>query len=402
MIKFKNTAIVMGGNPTALGVVRELGRRGVHVICIDSIRNPIARYSKYCTYYDCPSFVYDHKRVLDFILKITGKLKAYPVLFPTNDYHIQFISRYRDILKSNCLLTTQNPQLATTLSNKIKLFKLAHKYKVRVPSTITILKTEDYEGQKHLFTFPCIIKPNVSSLYNMDRGAKAIQVNSQNELDDNLSKIKNKSKIVIQELIPGPDQLQYSSVVYIDKKGRIKAQFVTQKRRSYPVGFGVGGFVESCHFNQLNKISVRFLKQVGYTGIAEVEFKIDERTKLPYLIEVNTRTWAQNYLSDVCGIPFSFIAYCDASGMDIEFDTSYKPRIACVSLERDIISTFHYLRAGDLSLFEYILSLFRVRAIDMFSIDDMIPFFYYLFKLRIIKPELFILKKVTTIFRSKK
>ena len=58
-------------------------------------------------------------------------------------------------------------------------------------------------------------------------------------------------------------------------------------------------------------VSVRLLKSIRFTGIAEVEYKWDAAHEEFRLIEVNPRPWDQHRLGRATGNDLIYLAYCE-------------------------------------------------------------------------------------------
>jgi predicted ATP-grasp superfamily ATP-dependent carboligase len=54
---------------------------------------------------------------------------------------------------------------------------------------------------------------------------------------------------------------------------------------------------------------------MGFTGVAEVEYKWDASDREYKLIEVNPRPWDQHRLGAACGTDLIHLAYCDHAGL---------------------------------------------------------------------------------------
>jgi predicted ATP-grasp superfamily ATP-dependent carboligase len=56
------------------------------------------------------------------------------------------------------------------------------------------------------------------------------------------------------------------------------------------------------------------LRGAGWTGVAMVEFKLDARSGIPRLMEVNARFWGSLQLAISAGVDFPFLLYRHALG----------------------------------------------------------------------------------------
>lgn len=379
----KIPAVVLGFNGTALGVIRELGRRGVSVIAVDSSKS-LAWHSKYCSTYLSP----DMERAPDAFLKFLIDLsRIYPnaVLFPSNDIGVLFIVKYYEEIERCFRVTFQSPELIKCIVNKGPFFKLARDHGVPVPNTLILKSISDLSGVSNDLNYPLILKPFVSNAFERLTGRKWIKISSPEELEKEYKALCNKCSLIAQEIVPGPDEEQFSCAVYIDRQHRPLAVFNAQKIRSHPVQSGAGTLVKSISGDSFTSIAVNFLCSTGYSGIAEVEFKRDHMSGQYKMIEVNARSWAQNILAEKCGAPLSYIAYRDLIGNPVSQIQHQRKGLKWISFERDVFACLQYRQQRLLNIRQYFASLANVRVFSIFAWDDPMPFFYYLFFLRQIR-----------------
>ncbi len=168
------------------------------------------------------------------------------------------------------------------------------------------------------YRFPCVMKPVAAHHWRKEGnwrlvgGRKAIGVSSLEELIaeyDNISRAE--SRVLIQEMIPGGDECLWIAACYLNRQGKFVAGFTAQKLIQVPEGFGTGCMVQTVLRPDLLKTAAGLLEKIGFSGIAEVEFKYDGLTGEYKLIEINPRPWDQHSLGNACGVDLIHIAYCD-------------------------------------------------------------------------------------------
>lgn len=381
--RHKTPAVVLGFNGTALGIIRELGRRGVPVIAVDSSKN-LAWHSKYCSTCLSPDMEIAPDAFLRFLINLS-KTCPNAILFPSNDTGVLFITKYYEEIEPHFRVTFQNPDLIKRIVNKGPFFKLARDHGAPVPNTLILESISDLSGVSNYLSFPLILKPFVSNAFERVTGRKWIKIISPEELEKEYKALCNKCSLIVQEIVSGPDEEQFSCAVYIDRHHRPLAVFNAQKIRSHPIESGAGTLVKSISGDSFTSIAVDFLCSTGYTGIAEVEFKRDHMSGQYKMIEVNARSWAQNILAEKCGVPLSYIAYRDLIGDPTSQVQHQQKGLKWISFERDIFAYLQYKEQGCLNVYQYLKSLAKVRVFSTFAWDDLMPFFYYLVFLRHIR-----------------
>jgi predicted ATP-grasp superfamily ATP-dependent carboligase len=118
-------------------------------------------------------------------------------------------------------------------------------------------------------------------------------------------------------MVPGDDRCLVITACYFDRNSRWVAGFNAQKLVQCPEGFGTGCIVQSVARPELLEPTIRLLESIGYSGLAEVEFKWDARTREYKLIEINPRPWDQHRLGNAAGVDLIYAAYCDHTGETI-------------------------------------------------------------------------------------
>lgn len=394
----KVPAIVLGFNGTALGIIRELGRRGIPVIAVDSSKS-VSYFSKYCEHFLSPDMERMPEAFLELLIKLSRKF-VNPVLFPSNDNGVLFIAKYFREIEPYFRMTFQNPDLVVRIMRKDSLYELATKYFIPVPKTINLDSWGDLSSVKSELQYPLILKPVISFEFERIVGKKVIKINSEEELKRIYESLHDRFRMLVQEIVPGPDEEQYSCAFYMDNQHRPLGVFNARKIRSHPIEFGVGTLVESIAQDSFTSVAIKFLRNVGYIGIAEVEFKKSRVTGQHQMIEVNTRSWAQNLLAERCGNPISYIAYRDLVGRPIKTVSPYRIGIKWISAERDLLACSEYKEKGLMNVYRYIKSLYGVRVFNTFALDDPVPFVYYLFFMRYIRIST-VLKKIYSIISTR-
>jgi len=93
-----------------------------------------------------------------------------------------------------------------------------------------------------------------------------------------------------------------------------------QRWRQHPHEFGrAATYVETVDRPDLTELAARFLKEINYYGLAEIEFKRDRGMASTKLLDVNARTWGFHVLGFTAGVDFPI------SSMRINLGQSFKP-----------------------------------------------------------------------------
>lgn len=393
-------AIVLGSSLTSLGIIRSLGRRGVEVLSLDYQLRPIASYSKYCKYLKCPNPLTNDNELVTFLKSLRDKFLLDPVLLFTNDEFTLFLSRRRKELSSGFKFLLPPEDLVELLNDKRRFCNFASSFDIPTPVTFSPATLTDIEQIVESTIFPCVIKPAYGYLYNRFK-FKGIIAKNPSELFEHCKGFADCLRdLVIQEVIPGDDNLQFSVAAYCNERSTPLATFVSRKIRQNPPGFGTGTFVISWHEPHLERTAVSFLEKINYRGIAELEFKRDERDGVVKMIEVNTRFWVQNNLATICGIDLPYIAYSDIVGAKVGRHCQSQRNVKWINVFDDFQACFSsagYFKKGKINPWNWLISLAGEKQCATLAIDDMRPFITSLFSLTLTLPRRFRNKVINTL-----
>jgi predicted ATP-grasp superfamily ATP-dependent carboligase len=368
---------------SGLGIVRSLGRRGVPVYALDPNANQIGIDSHYCKGLVCPAIEDSEKEHIDFLIELSQSLGQKAVLYPTGDNTVFCYANYESRLQNNFYFTGPDHEIITKVATKDALFKSAVACNVPVPETYIPHSIQEVSQIGAKITYPCLIKPIRSNSWHQKAikdilsgdQQKVLIANNPDELLGNYEKIvKYDPDVIISEVIPGDDSDLFYFVSYISQDYEVLAKFSGRKKRLYPIHFGSASFVESVYDEELENTSIKFLKNIKYTGLSGIEFKRDARDGKYKLIEMNTRFGLWDVLASKCGIDIAYIAYCDTIGGKKLQMYEFKTGIKWVSMYRDTKALIDYRKEGSLTIAKWLRTLYGKKLWAVFAWDDLRPF----------------------------
>ena len=177
---------------------------------------------------------------------------------------------------------------------------------------------------------------------------------------------------MVQEMIPGDGRSQYSVGAFC-KEGETLLSMTARRTRQYPIDYGLNSsFVEAIEVPELLAPTERLLRFMGLSGMVEVEYKYDFRTKEYKLLDINVRPWGWHALCRPCGLDFPYIQYCDALGQS---PVAIAPNYChCwVRLLTDIPAGMQEMRAGITTPGAYVRSLTGSTVLSVFDWSDLLP-----------------------------
>ena len=212
-------------------------------------------------------------------------------------------------------------------------------------------------------------------------GLKAIPARNRSELLSQYDRvIKLDDRVIIQKTVLGPDEnhLDYHALVQPD--GKIRGEFVGQKLRLTPPHFGMGCYVESIKSDEVTREGRRIINLLHFTGMANINFKRDERDGRLYFLELNPRFSFWTGLDVACGMDFPYYYLKTCLGESFEVREEYTVGKRWVNLLRDIKGLKVYLKDESFSFGQWTRSILRPFTEAIFASDDPMPALVLLYR----------------------
>jgi len=366
-------AVVVGGDYQGLGIVRSLGQRGVPTCVIDDELS-ISRFSRYASQFVKVADLRDERKAADSLLEIGTRLGLDGwVLYPTRDELVAAFSRYRSELSQVFRVPTPNWECVQWAWDKRNTYRLARELDIPIPLTYCLQKADQMSNIE--FPPPFAMKPAIKEHFVYATKAKAWRADSREELEALIrkaSEFMNPAELIVQEVIPGGGNQQFSYCAFF-RDGHALGSMVVKRRRQHPLQFGrASTYVETVDIPVLEELSERFLRTINYYGLVEVEYKLDPRDSLFKLLDVNARTWGYHSVGVSAGVDFSYMLYADQVGMPVTACKG-KQGVGWMRATTDIPAAFCALAAGDTDFRSYLRSLRNCSADGVFSLEDPLP-----------------------------
>jgi len=163
------------------------------------------------------------------------------LLIPTTDEYVIFLSQNSTELKKRYIPAVEDWEVTEKIINKDNLYIQAQKIGVPTPRVYAPDSIEFLHERRNDFSYPCILKPDESHLFDRIYGKKNFMIHDFHELLEKFTETHQKKlRMTVSEIIPGDDSAIYSYRSYIDSQGNVLAEMCTQKLRQYPPIFGRG------------------------------------------------------------------------------------------------------------------------------------------------------------------
>lgn len=378
-------AVLLDVNLQALKVIRSLGRKGIPVIGLVRRKGRWEHFSRYCDIRVCEHGLGlgggDYEKLKDYLITLAQELDTKPVLIPMQDDTVLFVSKFKDALQEHYRFLAPEPEILEKLVSKSGLRELADECHIDQPETYSPRTLAEAKSLIGHIEYPALIKPIYSRSWLGQKAAlvvtgKVVVINSNEELIKEYEKLAQlDNRLVIQEMIPGPDKNLFYYIGYFDENSIPLASFVGIKERITPVHFGSASFVKSKYNKEVIDISTAFMKKAGYKGHVGIEYKYDSEKDSYKLIEVNARFGLWDGMATKCGIDFAYLNYKYLLGETISANESFEEGVKWISFERDWSAFRQYRKEDDISLWQWIKSIsIGRRDYAVFAWDDPLPF----------------------------
>ena len=381
----KNPAIVLGLSANGLSVARSLGRKGIPVIGVDSSSCGPARFSRYVREFILALGTGSGEELLGALLSIGKRFSCRPVLLATADEYVSFVSANRNELVQRFDFLFSSPEIIESFLDKRKTSEFCETHNIPHPKTFFLEHDELLEKVLGTIEYPCIIKPQDSHIWRQYFDEKkAFVVNSGKELADVYDQVKaHRLNVVIQQIIPGPDNNIYQFLAFCNKKSEILASFCCRKIRQYPPHFGIACLCESVENPLIVEMGKKVLGAMPYKGMIALEFKIDGRNQQPIFLEANLRTSFFGELAVASGVDFPYLIYRNlVFGEHTVRENDYVKNVKLWNIELDLGCLFRLRKQGEITFLEWLKGLKAKKiAHTYFAFDDWGPWFIVYAKL---------------------
>jgi D-aspartate ligase len=320
MIK-RPIALVFPDNLGALAAARELGAAGIEVVVAGPKRGPAAR-SRFATYLEMPDLYESTARWAETLCEWGAKQGTKPVLFASEDAGLLAAEKHHDELARYFIKPHPAPGVILDVVDKRRLYAAAERVGVGVPGSREITDVADVAETR---ASGWLIKPAVRYRLSESGGIQtflqatgATKAIAGNPVDAARAVLAAGFPTILQEAVPGPFENLVTIAVSLSRDGRVLDWFAAQKQYEYPEPFGDGLIVKTVSDPGLLEPCVRLLREIGYWGICDIEFKRDIRTGEFKLLDANPRTWLWLNLGTRGGHCLLLHAYCQATGLRIQ------------------------------------------------------------------------------------
>jgi len=318
----KATVVVTDGEQrAALAAVRSLGRAGYTVHACSARARSLSGSSRYSrTSTTVPDPLREPQAYVDSLHRLTKVTRA-DVLLAVSEASLLAVLPQRQ--RFDCAIPFADEAAFRRVCDKGWVLQTAKKHDIAVPAQVELRCVEDASRLLDDARYPLVLKPyrSLAGENGELRHVSVAYASSADALGSALEKIPASAyPVLAQQRIEGPG-FAISVLVW---KGELVAAFAHRRIREKPPSGGVSVLRESIPLDDaLLEKSLALLAELDWEGVAMVEYKLDRRTSIPYLMEINGRLWGSLQLAVDSGVDFPSLLVSAALGDDPQAVTKY-------------------------------------------------------------------------------
>ncbi len=343
------TALVLDAHlKSSLAAIRSLGQKGVPVIAGSHRPLGMGLYSRYASaHFVYPSPLHDRA---GFIEAVRRCAPDGTVVLPFGDSTLLPLVYEAGFLGGRYLYPVPACRDRFDIAfDKARTMRLARAIGVEFPVTHVCDDEAGFESVLSRVTYPAVIKPRRSVQWKANAGVHsgAAFAFTPEELRRQFFGALQRSEEarLIQEYVRGEE----AAVEFLCDRGEIAAAFAHRRIRSWPPAGGPGAVKESVSlsYHGIGERAARLARELEWHGPMMVEFKIDHKTGIPKLIEINGRFWGSLPLAVASGVDFPYLCYRLALGETLEPALSYQEGVITRHWQADFKSLLYVLFKHD-------------------------------------------------------
>jgi D-aspartate ligase len=368
------SAIVIGLDTSAgLQTSRLLARRGIRVVGIAAdARHPATRTNT-------RSRVLQAETSGDQLMAALQRLRSSEpgaVLIPCTDAAVATLAQEADQLRTFRFVLPRR-EVVDRLMDKQQFAELLTEHGLPAPRSCSVRSQADAARAASELTFPCVVKPTIKTPGWSAAGAKVRRFASpQAWLAESASLLSLHPDLLVQEWLEGGDETLYSCNCYISPDGIPAVTFVARKLRQWPPSTGTSCLGEAVMDEEIRELALKVLSCVDFCGLGYVEIKRSPADGQDRVIEANVgRPTGRSAIAEAAGVELLYTMYCDTIGDPLPFERLQQDRqMKWIHLRRDLRSSLHYLRHGELTLASWATSLRGPKVFADLDVRDPAPF----------------------------
>jgi predicted ATP-grasp superfamily ATP-dependent carboligase len=305
--------VLDGGERAALAVVRSLGRAGYAAHVGASSPHSLAGGSRYClSESQLPDPLSAGTGFVDGVAALLTQTGAAALIPVTEASALKILEQQARF--GQTVIPLPALPVFQRICDKIEVLRVAETIGISAPSRRTVATREELVLALEGLRFPVVLKPSrsVSDSGGTRQKLGVAYALTGADLEAAMEDLGPGSfPLMLQEKIEGPGV----GIFLLRWGGRTRAAFAHRRIREKPPSGGVSVYRESIPLPEdLVARSEELLARFDWEGVAMVEYKVDQATGRPYLMEINGRFWGSLQLAIDAGVDFPRLLLACALG----------------------------------------------------------------------------------------
>ncbi|MFF1741490.1 carboxylate--amine ligase [Streptomyces mirabilis] len=292
IVKFGDYPLHHGG----VGAIRSLGRLGIPMYAITEDRYTPAAASRYLR----RAFVWpttgteEPERLVEGLLRIGARIGRPTVLVPTDEEAAVLIAEHQEELGERFLFPRVDAKLPRRLASKQGLHELCVEHGIPSPAAAFPQSYEEIVAFAESARFPIVAKNREAFVR---RSQPAVNGTTRIATREALLSLArdwgDQPGVILQEYLPREEAEDWIVHAYFDADSTPLAMFTGVKVRSWPPHAGMTANAYVVDNPELADLAARFIKQIGFSGVIDLDLRFDRRDGQYKLLDFNPRMGAQ-------------------------------------------------------------------------------------------------------------
>ena len=353
------SVILLGGRENCLAVTRNFGRLGIPVY-VSGRKGCQGLYSRHCRRaFPVERGVSADRAWHELLLGNPQPELQGAIVLAMCDESLEFLAAHHGDLIQSYALPPFVPKLCMAMLDKCETLVRASAAGVPTPNFWMVDTPSELAAIRDEIQTPVMVKPLNSRAFVDEFGCKLFIVGGG--FEEVVQKVElchtRGIKVMVMELIPGPDSLLSSFNTCRIASGKMLYQYTKSVIRRWPVNRGGGTFHQSIWLPETAAMGRKLFDAIGWQGIGNVEFKRDMRDGQLKIIEVNGRFTAAQRLITEAGAPIDLVVYCYLTGQPQPHFDSYSQTKLFWYPVRDFFAFLQMRRSKQITFAEWLRSL---------------------------------------------
>ena len=372
--------IIFGGYFVTLTVGVSLAARSIPVYVLNE-RWEEARFSRCVRAIRLPADAPYPQSALDFLTGNASNHLKGSVLLAGGDEELEIMAKHHETLADKFRLDLSNPVAQLMMLDKLATYRAAKEAGVPTPRFWQVRSEEEIHRLRDELVYPLIVKPKLSHVFQKKFKAKFFVAEDFDQLL-NAHRMAENAEIetLLVEKIPGPDSGCCSYYTYLDEESNPQFDFTKRIIRRYPINMGMASYHVTDRVEHIRELSLNLFQHVGLQGLANAEFKYDDRDGQLKLMECNARFTASNSLVAKAGFDLGNFVYNRIVGISQPPLTSFQTGLRLWDPLRDWRAFLDLRKRGELSFIQWLASVMHWSSFSYFSWRDPLPSIFRLLK----------------------